>query len=215
MPSWTDATILIILAIIIANGAHQGFLRSLGGPLSLLIGLILGTTGYILTKNILSGLLIGILATFLLTWLINSVIRARFSDTSSRLTIIGRIAGGTINLLWGGSILFLFLLILTLIPLKRFGLISFAQDMDRSFTYTTIAKMLSSLPPSKKQIDPALANDPRIQNLLNDPAIHQSAEIRDFRQLLANPTVAAVTKDPSLLLKLFQAGSALVNKTDL
>jgi hypothetical protein len=215
MLTWTDATLLIVLTIIIANGAHQGFLCSLGGPLSLLIGLILGTTCYILTKNILSGLLVGILSTFLLTWLINSIIRARFSDTSSRLTVIGRIAGGAINLLWGGSILFFFLLILTLVPLKRFGLTPFAQDMDRSFTYTTIAKIISNRTPSKKQIDPALANDPRIKNLLNDPAIHQAAEIRDFRQLFANPVVAAVTKDPALLLKLLQAGSALVNKTDL
>lgn len=215
MLTWTDATILIILALIVANGAHQGFLRSLGGPASLLIGLIPGTLCYILTKNILSGLLAGTFSVFLLTWLINSVIRARFSDTSSRLTVIGRIAGGTVNLLWGGSILFVFLLILTLVPLKRFGLASFAQDMDHSLTYTTIARIISKAPPAKKQINPALTNDQRIKNLLNDPAVHQAAEIRDFRQLLANPAVTAVAKDPSLLLKILQAGSALINKTDL
>jgi uncharacterized membrane protein required for colicin V production len=227
--SWTDIIVFTILAILAGNGTYQGFLRSLVGPGSFVIASAVGYHVFLVTHQFMVGLFLAVLGPLLLTWGVNSFIKIKLGDKPTTLTFISRIGGAIINLLWGGSILLLTLLMVTMLPLKQTGLDAIKKDMEASFTYRALEKVIVGKKQVVKNITPQdclnglcsltaedladlqsdkdiqdLMNDPRIQKIINDPELRDAAERRDIPGLLKSPAMMELSQDPALIAKFFK-----------
>jgi|GEM_PF-2515941 len=228
----TDIVVIILLIIMAANGAYQGLLRSLVGPVALIISLILSVLIYISTKNFIATFLTGVLGPFFLGWIIVSALKHWLnSDEAPRLSIVSRVGGQIVNLVWGSIVIFLTIAFLAFFPFNRYELAGVSKDVRRSASFRLIEPMfidkaLHSAPlpdPAACEAglcaagvqdmqtltaDPqiqAIMNDPRVQKLQEDPDAQKAMENRDFAALVNNPVIQELTMDPQFLMKALKA----------
>jgi hypothetical protein len=227
----TDIVVIVLLIIMAANGAYQGFLRSLVGPLALILSLMTSVLVYFNTKSFSTGFLIAVLGPFFYGWVIVTLLKKWLNaEEAPRLSITSRVGGQVVNVVWGSIVIFITIAFLAFFPFNRFDLPGVSKDVHRSFSFRLIKPIFTNktktyVPPtiltdcesgicsaSDKQMqtfadDPevqAIANDPRMQNLLNDPAIQKAVENKDYRAILANPAVNELGKDPQFLIKVIK-----------
>jgi hypothetical protein len=229
----TDITVIVLLVISAANGAHQGFIRSLVGPTALVISLIASIFVYLATKNFSAAFLTALLGPFFLAWIIVTIIKKCLNtDAAPQVSAISRIGGQAVNLIWGSIAILLTVAFLAFFPFDRFDLPGISKDIRRSFTFRIVQPLFlnkaldkgtASAAPSgcltdfcstseedlqKLSADPAIQaimTDPRIQKLQEDSALQKAIETRDYGAIINNPTVRELTQDPQFLLKAFKA----------
>ncbi len=226
--NWTDIVVIIVLGILVGNGAYQGFLRSMVGPACLLVATAIGYSAYLTTHQPAVGIFIAFLGPILLTWGANSYIRAKYGDQPMHLTFLSQFSGAVVNVLWGGTILCLTLLIITLLPYDQAGLKAIKNDMNASITYGTLEKIVVKKQEKKKDSPEScmsgtcsmspddlealwddkdiqdLLNDPRIQKIINDPTLRETIQKKDIASLLGHPALMELAQDPSLMAKFFK-----------
>lgn len=229
MLTWTDVIVITILVVLAANGSYQGLLRSLIGPFCFIVASAVGYAVYLFSRSIALALLIALLGPFLLTWIGNSILRAKLGDYAAE-GFISRVLGAIFNTLWGGSILLTILLLLTIAPLKRVGLDGLRKDMNASSTYRFLEKIVVGridLKPkpsgpecptglcsmTKTDVDAlsedkelqSIADDPRVQKLVNDPELREAIEKQNIGKLMTNPAILQLSADPAFLAKVLKA----------
>jgi hypothetical protein len=237
----TDIIVIVLLVILAANGAYQGLLRSLVGPVALLISLLLSVFVYFSTKSFSASFLTAVLGPFFFAWIIVSALKRWLnSEESPRLSIVSRVGGQVVNVVWGSIVIFLTIAFLAFFPFNRFDLPGVSKDIHRSFCYRLIEPMFINkalnyekpLNPadceaglcsaSEKDLealaaDPqiqAILNDPRVQRLYNDPAAQIAIKNKDYRAILDNPAIRELSQDPRFLiqaLKVYPKIQALTN----
>ncbi len=223
----TDVVTVIIISLMVLRGASQGFVRSISGPLCLIIGAIAGYCALLATHNFYIVLLIALAAPFLLGWMINSMLYIWAGDQPPKISLFSRLAGALVNLAWVGTLLAFTILVVTTFRLQDERLESLRQIMKSSITCRLLEKELlgiaeasprgSSCPTSECAMDPAdaeaLSNDEtfrtlmaneRLQKVIYDPVLREAIDKKDIAKFFTNPTVADMFLDIKLLGKIIK-----------
>ena len=200
--TWTDISVFLLLTFLTANGAYQGFLRSLFGPISFVLGTATAYAVFFTTRNIIAAAFAVILAPVFFTWAFNVIIRIWNGDVTPKFTFLSRFAGAAMNLVWNGTFIGLTMLFLAILPLKDSRLNAVRLDMKASLTYHLLEQATggNKKPPAppvdcpsgacsmnKADLD-ALATDKELSDFL------RSVEKRAFKR-----TVYAVRDDDAAL----------------
>jgi hypothetical protein len=232
MLAMTDIVIIVLLIIMAANGAYQGFLRSLVGPVSIIISLILTGFIYLGTKNFVATFLTAVLGPFFFGWIIVTALKKWLNcDEAPRLSIISRVGGQIVNLVWGSVVIFLAVAFFAFFPFNQYELAGVSKDVRHSFAFRLIEpifidKALHATPlPDPGACDTglcnvseqtmetftadpqiqAIMNDPRVQKLQEDPDAQKAMENKDYAALVNNPVIQELTMDPQFLMKALKA----------
>ena len=225
--TWTDISVFLLLTFLTANGAYQGFLRSLFGPISFVLGTATAYAVFFTTRNIIAAAFAVILAPVFFTWAFNVIIRIWNGDVTPKFTFLSRFAGAAMNLVWNGTFIGLTMLFLAILPLKDSRLNAVRLDMKASLTYHLLEQAtggnkkppappvdcpsgacsmnkadLDALATDKELVD--IQNDERVKNLVNDPALREAIEKKDFPKLFANPTIISLLQDPQFITKILK-----------
>jgi hypothetical protein len=225
----TDIAVITILVILAANGAYQGFVRSLIGPVALVLSLVVSGFVYLATKSFSLSFLIGIIGPFFFAWVITAGL-SKFIHPADvpQLTMISRVMGQLVNLAWGSVVMGFLVAFLAMFPFEQYQLYGVSKDVRQSYSYRVVLPVLSGgrIQPPPAQTNCSLGvcsaspddlqaladdkeiqeimNDPRMQALINDPAVQKAAETQNVQALLRNPSIQALTQDPAFLFKVMK-----------
>jgi uncharacterized membrane protein required for colicin V production len=220
----TDIVFLIILLILISNGASKGFLRSAISPFAFAIAAAIAWFWYTTTRQTLAAILIVAIGPLVVKWLIGFAFLS--TPTPARLTPASRASGALINAVWGAAIFIMLLAIPVLFPLKDYGAGMISDDIMASYTFRAFEGPLTALKLIAPRIDQdnapvttteeditSLMNDERIQQLMTDPDIQKAAQERNIGALLSNPAVMDLAKDPALITKMLRLYPEMQKRT--
>jgi hypothetical protein len=202
------------------------------GPTALILSLITSIFVYLGTKNFSASFLTAVVGPFFFGWIAVTLLKKWLnSEEAPRLSIVSRVGGQVVNILWGSVVAFAVVAFLAFFPFDRFDLAGVSKDVRRSISFHLIKPVLikkfgnyesagnlsscrtnlcSASPDDLEDLsaDPqiqAIMNDPRLQNLINDPAVQQAAEKGDYRPILSSPVMRELSQDPEFLIKAIKA----------
>lgn len=207
-------------------GWMKGFVRTVIGPIALVFGSMIAWLYYKQTQNFLATLLISLIAPFIIQFAVLTVLkiyRASHDDKKDDFTI-GKILGGCLNLIWGGGLLILTILLVLLIPQTWDSFRWLQTEIKSSLTYFLLdsvsghrlsqgnkkieqtLEMLGS--PEKMQSVQnsdeyqAIIDNEKIQAIFNDEELVKDIENKNFTKLITDPKITAIMQDPELMKKM-------------
>jgi hypothetical protein len=222
----TDKIILIAALILFWRGWNKGILRTIFGPIALIVCSVLSYFYYIFTRDLVAAAAIGIIAPIVLNILFSIMLNLLATGKEKNgIALFSRIGAALLNLIWGEFILIVVILTVLMIPLQLPFLNKAQKDIEGSTVYSLVKPTMDELLKTHnvQPIDPTkiaalsdpkkvealekspefqnLVSDPRIQELLSDPEIIEQVENRQIAQLMQNPKFIELTRDPELLKK--------------
>jgi len=221
----TDKIIFFAVILLLWRGWSKGILRTIFGPIALIICSVLSYAYYLYTRDMVIAAAIGIVAPIVLNILFSIMLNLISHDKDKNTSLIGRIIAALLNLLWGGFIIAVMLFTILMIPFDLPLLQRAQKDIERSSSYVLIKPVIDQtlqkhnvqpIDPSKLAAlsDPkkmeevekteeyqSLVNDKRIQDILNDPSVNDLIERKQIAQLMQHPKILELTRDPELLKK--------------
>ncbi|MDE2009491.1 MAG: CvpA family protein [Candidatus Omnitrophica bacterium] len=216
--AFTDVAVFIFSTFFLIRGYSAGFVNSLLGPFSIIIGTLISVIYYETTSHLLTSLALGLLAPVFLYGVLKAVVKmwSKATDTDVKPNFISSVAGAVLNLVWGWVFIVLFLLLMAFLP--PMGRISTAvhDDVLRSASYAA-AKPWQEVffPFANKNAAGAsgntdddvqsLSQDPRFRGVLHDPQIQHDIDTHNIVKLMNNPKIMELTKqilsDPATFKK--------------
>lgn len=226
MSSITDSVILALTLYFLYRGWSQGLLRTLIGPIALLLGCVIAVIYYVQNHNIIMAFAISIVAPMILNLLLSLALTVwqKTVNADKPVSPVSRAWGAGLCALWGGINLLLIIVLIVLVPGNASWIEGVRQDIFNSGTYSIVDQWTKHLVPGKSidiravsQVlkDPtqiqrlqssaeyqAVRDDKTIQTLLTDEDIMRDIRDKNFASLMANPKMRAVMKDPGLVRKI-------------
>ena len=233
----TDIIVVILLSFNFIRGWFKGLLRSLLGPISLIIASIASYTYYLKTHDFTLSLVMGILGPFAvhITLAILLKIWHKTVGNGKGLSIFSRILGGGFCLLWSGSILVLMLMLITMVNLNFSWVNKMQTDVLNSRSYTLINRYTGDRLPSQANGMQAMANifeDPeklkslestkeykaimgneKIKSLFKDQKVLKQIQNQEIMKLLSNPKITAILKDEELIKNFFALNKKILEES--
>ncbi|MBI3617764.1 MAG: CvpA family protein [Candidatus Omnitrophica bacterium] len=226
MFSITDSIVLALTLYFLYRGWSQGLLRTLAGPIALIVGCLGAFIYYAQTRNIIVAFIISIAAPLILNIFFSLALAVwhKMTKTENPISPLSRFLGASICALWGGINILLFIVLVALIPLNTSWIERIRQDIFNSVTYSLADQWTKRLVPGKsidiRSVSQVLKNPEQMQNLqssaeykaawedktlqklLADEEIMRDIRNKNFAKLLANPKMQAMMKDPALVKKI-------------
>ena len=227
MPIITDYIVIAAILYFFLTGWNKGFLKTILGPLSLVIGCMIGFVHYQKTQNLIASLGICILSPFVINILISLILKLWHKAVSmdKSIPLPSRLLGSLFSLFWGSSYLGLMLILIAVTPLPFSWYEKIQNDVLSSKSYSLINEQISKKFPNSfldvKKITgvlknpnklkayesteefKALSNDERLKELFSDEETAKQLRNPDYGKLLSNPKIQAIFQDKELLDKLF------------
>ena len=226
LSSITDSVVLALTLYFLYRGWTQGLLRTLIGPIALLLGCVMAMIYYSQNHNIIMAFAISIGAPMLLNLLLSFALTIwqKAVNVDKTISPASRAWGAGLCALWGDINLLLIIVLIALIPSNASWIEGVRQDIFDSGTYSLVDQWTKHLVP-KKSIDiravsqvlkdpnqlqnlqssaeyKAVWEDKTIQALLTDEEVMRDIRDKNFAKLVANPKMQAVMKDPELVKKI-------------
>jgi len=228
----TDYIIVAAILYLFYKGWSKGLLRTLLGPLSLVICCVAGFAYYQKTQNLSISLLISIIGPFILTMLTSLGLkfwRKAVSDKTAP-SLSSSLMGSMFSILWGGSYIVLILFTIKMIPPQVFSFRSVwyekvQNDVTSSKSYAILDGLIKDRMPAAsldlKKIalmmqDPSfieqfesteefqnLVEDKRLKAIFSDEETAELIRSKNYIKILSNPKIQAVFQDQELLEKMF------------
>ena len=226
MSNVTDSVVLALTLYFLYRGWSRGLLRTLVGPIALIVGCLGAFIYYAQTHNIIVAFIISIVAPLILNIFFSVALAVwrKMTKTENPISPASRALGAGLCALWGGINILLIIVLIALIPLNTFWIERIRQDIFNSVTYSLIDQWTKHLVPEKSidirsvsQVlkDPeqmqnlqssaeykAVWEDQTLQKLLADEEIMRDIQDKNFAKLLANPKMQAMMKDPAMVKKI-------------
>ena len=234
MISITDGIILVVAIFSFWSGWQKGLMRTLLGPLSLLIGTIASYLYYSFTHKVLNSLLIGLIGPIVLNIILSLLLSVwnKTVDNNQKTTRLSRVAGGFLNILWTGGLIVLVLILIVMIPPHVFGLEMIKADLNRSAAYCLIRQFMKDKVPASNTMEntlnvfnPAqlktiqdtpeyktLMADEKIQSILSNEETMQQIRRKNIAKLLANPEFLKLFQDEQLMKKILDMNLRLLKE---
>lgn len=204
-----DLIILIVGLFYFIRGWMKGFLRTIFGPISLIIG---GIASYVYFKqsgNIFVSILIGLVLPFILNFGLSFLLNIwrKATDEDDSFTI-GRLLGGIFSCIWGTSLATLIVILIVLTPPQ----ISWLKKLQNQIKQSQYYSFLNQYITLEKTDDQIGLNT--LQKILNDPVkIQRFQETETFRELVNDEKLKKIFADQETLnnLKNNNIGALLKN----
>ncbi len=215
----TDSITFILSFILMLRGASRGVLRSLTGPFSILIATIVSIIYFQKTQNMFISLMIGLIGPLVLGIFFNILLKIGAAATGEvkHPTMPSRLAGAMLTLIWGWVFIIFTLILLMVIPDVSGTMAAVRKDVSRSISFKVVKpfedrffasaqKYTSASSGESSGADVrALAEDPRFQQVLQDPEIKKDIDAHDLGRLMSNPKMMDLVKqimaDPKTMKK--------------
>jgi len=231
----TDYIVLVVVSLSTLNGWRRGFLRSLLGPLSLVVCSVLSFVYFQKTHNLFWSLLLCILGPLLLNILLALLLRSgqKTDEEGQSISSGSRILGALFNLSWNTGILILFLVWILMIPANVFGLAKIHSDINGSMTISLLNQRLPNHlplvdhfqntwrvlnnPKERKMIESsleykAIAQDEKIQGILADQNLIGQIHRGEMTKVLSNPNIQEIFQDKELIKKFLALENSILRK---
>lgn len=230
----TDIIIILISIYYFICGWQKGFLRTIFGPISLIIGSAVSYIYFQQTHQLLISLLIGLIGPFLLNFILNLLIKLwqKTTDREKEFFTIGKLLGGLFSLIWGITITSLIALLIVLSPFK-IAIINTIQDNIKHSTYYALLNKFFSIEKKKKmsgletvqeilnnpdkiakfqktEAFQELINDKKLKKIFQDETTLDQIKKKDVAALLKNPEFLEILKDEELGSKLLTAYKEMI-----
>ena len=195
--SMTDSIILGLLVLFFLVGFLKGFLRTLLGPISLFLALLLSIIIQNKTHNYLYAAITGLVGPFIIQIILSMIFKTWNSsaDHKEKPSFISRLAGGILNTTWISFFIILFFLLINVLPAKWRSAAPIKQQIESSYSYTLMQKLLHNKKVNIKEI-----NFNGIADAMNNPQkkkiIEESAE---YKKIMQNDKIKNITNDPELV----------------
>ena len=230
-----DLTIITLLVVMIIRGAIRGFWLSLVGPISFTLATLLAFSCFKITNNVPVALAIGLIGPFLLAILFRYFFYIFRNDNAKKAgpNILSRILGAVIIPVWGMLFLIPAVYAISLLP-PMFPILNEVQKEIRySLVMEHVSNMIdpwlkskgaptrntktgtSQEPMANNNVIPSvslsedvmanLAQDQRIQDVINDPEIQKLTQEKNYAALMTNPKVMNLAQDPEFVKKILSA----------
>lgn len=233
-PMITDYIALGALFYFFLNGWHKGILRTLLGPISLVIGCSIAFIYYHQTRNIATSLLICALSPFALKILISLILKiwGKFTDKDTLLSVPSKLLGSIFSVLWSGSYLGLLIILIGLIPLQLGWFEKIQNDVIASKSHGIIHQLIGNKVPiasgSVKNLtaifeDPAklqrlrstkefktFMEDDDLKKIFSDEETIEQIGNKEYGKLLANPKIQSMFQNEQLLKKIFALNKKII-----
>lgn len=236
MYAFTDLIVAIALICFLSTGWEKGFLRSILGPVSLVIACIFAYFYYLETEDLIMALLISIIGPFILNFLASSILKLWNKATKEEKPpfSFGSFLGAVFSAFWSGSILILTIIFLAIIPSNNRFYVEIRNDIIKSHTFTFVNKIAGDKIPiaifdfqatieafqdpekleelESSQAYQDIVNNKNIKALLSDETTLEQIQNKDIGQLLKNPNMQAILKDKELLKKFLELNKEILKK---
>lgn len=233
-----DLIILIILGFYMISGLRKGFLRTLLGPVALIIGTILAVVYYQQTENFLWALLISVLAPLVVNLLLLIALKLLHKTLGQKegLSSLSRAAGAALAAVWSGTWIILTLIFLVITPCEWSWFDKLQDNVLKSKTYALINMIVGDKIPNTsmnvhelsemlqnprkfrilRETDEYkdLAESQTVLELLEDADTMEQIEHQDLPKLLSNPKFQALLQDKELIEKIFALNQKLNEMQD-
>ncbi len=203
----TDIAIFLVILIFIMKGAIRGFWASLLHPLATALSLGAAYYHYKTMHNAAIALLIAIAGPIILYLLFKCIgMLIRSPEDQQQPSIISRILGSIITVVWGALIFIPLIYVFTILPNFFASQQPITKDIHQSVIMKPIIDKFKPKPDNntKPVTLETLVKDPRIQDIANDPEIRKMAQEKDYIGLMKNPKVLEIAKDPELVKRLLE-----------
>ena len=232
----TDYIVLFVLFISFLLGFLNGFFKTVIGPISIILGWIIGVTFYYKTDRLITSLIISIAIPIIIKVLFFFFYRPKKQRKNAvkKFYLVGRLAGGSFSLFWYGSITCLLLVIITLLPIEKnwyktikdsvtqstsYSLINrIAGDKIKEFSQnnTNIFEIFQNEETLEKTKDTSefkdIMNHKKIKALFKDEESVKQLEDKDFASLISNPKIMEIIKDNALIKKFLSLNKKMGDK---
>ena len=225
--SYIDYIILFILILGLIRGWCKGAVRTLIGPLSLVIATAVSILYFQQTRNLLISLYIGIAGPLVINILFYFLISFwnKSIDQKKYLSVLSRGLGALLCLTWNLVLIILTLLFAALLPSLSPALGPFTRPVTSSQTFKylnpfllkkfsteSLSTTISSLQnPQSAEFEKmkktpeytALMEDEKIQKILANEELVTQIQNKNFGKLLSNPEITAIYADKEVMQKIF------------
>lgn len=239
MSSITDSVVLALTLYFLYRGWSRGLLRTLIGPIALILGCVMAVIYYAQNHNIIMAFVISIVAPMILNLLFSLALTVwqKTVNADNPVSPVSRAWGAGLCVLWGGTNLLLIIVLITLVPSNAPWIENVRQDIFNSRAYSIVDQWTKHLIPGKSidiravsQIlkDPdqmqnlqsseeykAVWEDKTIRALLADEEIMRDIQDKNFAKLLTNPKMQALMKDPGLVKKILDMNVKIMQENRL
>ena len=202
----TDSIAILFSIFLIIRGLNRGFLGSILWPLSLILSSFISYFFYIGTKNIILSLCIGLICPFILKWIFNLSLLSWnvVTNPEKKINLISRVLGAFLTWVWGISMFTIVVLLVAFLRPINDSLKFIHNDVHASKLYALVCPLvLKTIDQETPQNNmKSLADDTRIQNVINDPGIVEALNHKDYASLIRNPKITALVQDPVLIKKM-------------
>ncbi len=204
----TDGVVLVLLLYFWITGWRKAFLRSLLGPVSLLLCLYTAWGYFLKTHNIFISVNISFFGPFVINFLGSALIRfIDEADVWGRIQLPGtRWLGAFVNLLWGSVMAGIMVILIALSPSFLFPSAKIQSDVLHSKTFALLSHRLQRyLPPvNVRPVSPAQYAGPAPGGETALPSGAQSLPaqpelIPEAQALLQDERVKALMSDPDVV----------------
>lgn len=202
----TDIILAFIIILLFLRGWTRGFMRSILGPIAIFGAGWISMIYYAQTQNILISALIGILGPLVIGIAVSLLLNAlKLTKPKEERTCspLSRFLGGCFTLSWTGTLLFLFLFLITIIPLKINWLTSTQSHIENSMIYQKVVNSVKHvLPLSVQETNNTLhqLQDPEYANEIGNSKEYQSLENnKTYQEIMADEEIVTAIKEKNFV----------------
>ncbi|MBI5150047.1 MAG: hypothetical protein HZA28_04665 [Candidatus Omnitrophica bacterium] len=232
-----DFAVIALIVYCFVRGWCKGLLRTLVGPISLLLSCVVAVLYYLHTPNMLMAFVITIAGPILLNILFSFALNVwqNTAGASRALSLESRILGGGLAALWSGIHILFILVLIVIIPINAPWLKGIQENVLSSRTYSLVDSWVKRLRPAKpmdlhgisrSMQDPArqeriqsldeykaVMEDETLREILTDKEFVEAARNKDFSKLMTNPKMQAIFQDKKLLQKILDLNLKIMEQS--
>ncbi len=194
MTNAIDGIVLVLLIYYFWRGWRKGFLGSLLGPISLIIGGLLSYSYYLKTENIVMSLVLSVAAPFVLHITLALLLKIWSIATSKdgKMSPLNRLLGSAFSVIWSGGMMILVLLLVMVIPGKVPYIDRVHQVIAPTKTYALIARYTGQTASTQGG---NVHSSPMIQFLENPEKFEYLSNTEEFKAVMENSKVRRLLED--------------------
>jgi hypothetical protein len=233
----TDYIVAGALLYYLYSGWRNGALKTLLGPIAMVMGCLLGFIYYLRTHHFGTSLLICVLSPFALKWL-GALALGLWNKTGNKVippSFVSRLFACALSVLWYGSYVVLILILIGFLPVRLRWFKAVRGDALASKSYRTIQGFLGEkMPAAAGDIEKvaailkspekfrhfqttqefkAVAEDGKLGEIFADEEIAALIERHDYIKLMGNPKIQALMQNEELLKKMFALNKKIMEES--
>ena len=236
MSNVIDLIVVCLILYYLFRGWSKGFVGSLIGPISLLLGAGISYMYFRQSQQMLTSAIISVFAPILIHITLSVVTNVSTYGMGKKPdpSLISSLFGSMISVVWSGGILIMLMLMLMVLPAQLESIGSIQERLTVSKSYQLVNKLTgnfsiySSIPVqtfmgvlenpdqmaliAESEEYKAFISDDRIKALVHDEEIQQYVKDRNIAKMLADKRTMDILKDEDLLSKIFAVQRLIIEQ---